>query len=125
METKIKVMLADPNEDFCTLMRSTLSDEPDMEVVGTAPDGVEAMARGGVVAVMLPATAYSLRKPFARARTMIDKGVPVALVSVPLRYMHSSVEVGNWNDLEACIELIAEFLLRIDADFDYSPLTVL
>ena len=44
METKIKVMLADPNEDFCTLMRSTLSDEPDMEVVGTAPDGVEAMA---------------------------------------------------------------------------------
>ena len=53
------------------------------------------------------------------------EGVPVALVSVPLRYMHSSVEVGNWNDLEACIELIAEFLLRIDADFDYSPLTVL
>ena len=51
-------------------------------------------------------------------------GVPVALVSVPLRYMHSSVEVGNWKDLEGCIELIAEFLLRIDENFDYLPITL-
>ena len=43
--------------------------------------GIEAMARGGVVADILPATAYSLRKPFARARTMIDRGVPVALAT--------------------------------------------
>ena len=50
------------------------------------------------------------------------EGVPVALVSVPLRYMHSSVEVANWRDLEQCIELIAEFLLRIDETFDYSPI---
>ena len=48
-------------------------------------------------------------------------GVPVALVSVPLRYMHSSVEVGNWKDLENCIELIAEFLMRIDESFEYAP----
>ena len=49
-------------------------------------------------------------------------GVPVGLVSIPLRYMHSSVEVGNWNDIEGCIELIAEFLLKIDEEFDYSPI---
>ena len=43
--------------------------------------GIEAMRRSGVVAVLLPATAYSLRKPFARARTMVEKGVPVALAT--------------------------------------------
>ena len=48
---------------------------------------------------------------------MTGEGVPVALVSVPLRYMHSSVEVGNWKDIENCIELISEFLLRIGESF--------
>ena len=49
-------------------------------------------------------------------------GVPVVLVSIPLRYMHSSVEIGNWNDIQNCIDLIAEFLMRIDENFDYCPL---
>lgn len=40
-----------------------------------------AMGRSGTVAVLLPATAYSLRKPFARARHMIDTGLPVALAT--------------------------------------------
>ena len=48
-------------------------------------------------------------------------GVPVALVSIPLRYMHSSVEVADWRDLEACVDLIAAFLLRIDPGFDFRP----
>ena len=43
--------------------------------------GLADMARAGVVAVLLPATAYSLRKPYARGRTMIDLGVPVALAT--------------------------------------------
>ena len=49
------------------------------------------------------------------------RGVPIALVSVPLRYMHSSVEVADWRDIEQCIDLIAAFLTRIDKDFDYRP----
>lgn len=49
-------------------------------------------------------------------------GVPVALVSIPLRYMHSSAEVASWKDLEQCIELIAGFLCRMDADFDFRPI---
>ena len=51
------------------------------------------------------------------------EGVPVVLVSIPLRYMHSSVEIGNWNDIQNCIDLIAEFLMRIDESFDYCPLS--
>mgnify|MGYP000084291978 CR=1 FL=1 len=38
-------------------------------------------AGAGTIAVLLPATAYSLRKPYARARQMIDGGLPVALAS--------------------------------------------
>jgi imidazolonepropionase len=43
--------------------------------------GLQAMARAGTIACLLPATAYSLRKPYARARAMIDLGVPVALAT--------------------------------------------
>jgi imidazolonepropionase len=39
------------------------------------------MAAAGVVATLLPATAYSLRKPYARAPEMIAAGVPVALAT--------------------------------------------
>ncbi|OGR17457.1 MAG: imidazolonepropionase [Desulfobacterales bacterium GWB2_56_26] len=40
-----------------------------------------AMAAAGTIAILLPATAYSLRKPYAKARTMIDRGLPVALAT--------------------------------------------
>ncbi len=43
--------------------------------------GLDAMARAGVVANLLPATAYSLRKPYARARRMIERGLPVAVAT--------------------------------------------
>jgi len=39
------------------------------------------MAAAGVIAVLLPATAYSLRKEYARARSMITLDVPVALAT--------------------------------------------
>lgn len=40
------------------------------------------------------------------------EGVPVVLVSIPLRYMHTPAEVADWQDVENCIELIKEFLLE-------------
>lgn len=40
-----------------------------------------AMARRGVIANVLPATAYSLKKSYAPARRMIELGVPVALAT--------------------------------------------
>ena len=41
-------------------------------------------------------------------------GVPVVLVSVPLRYMHSSAEMCDVRDIEKCVRLIAEFIRRED-----------
>lgn len=43
--------------------------------------GLESMAAAGVIGVMLPATAYSLRKPYARARRMVEMGVSLALAT--------------------------------------------
>jgi imidazolonepropionase len=40
-----------------------------------------AMKAAGIVATLLPATAFSLREPFARARFMIDNGLAVALAT--------------------------------------------
>lgn len=50
-------------------------------LLAASDEGLEAMARSGVIAVLLPGTALSLRKPFARARAMISMGVPVALAT--------------------------------------------
>jgi putative aminopeptidase FrvX len=43
------------------------------------------------------------------------RGVPTGVVSIPLRYMHSPVEVVQLDDVEACARLIAAFARRLDA----------
>lgn len=50
-------------------------------------------------------------------------GVPSALVSIPLRNMHSAAEVGSLKDIQACIDLLAYFLHEIDENFDTNPFT--
>ena len=50
-------------------------------LLAASDEGISAMARAGTIAVLLPATALSLRKPFARARKMIEQGVTVALAT--------------------------------------------
>jgi imidazolonepropionase len=44
-------------------------------------EGLKAMGKAGSIAVLLPATAYSLKKPYARARDMISWEVPIALAT--------------------------------------------
>lgn len=52
-----------------------------------------------------------------------NDGVPVALVSIPLRYMHSSIETLSLKDVEEIIDLLAEFVCRFDASLDLNPLS--
>jgi len=50
-------------------------------LLAVSEGSLRAMASKGVTAILLPGTAYSLRKPYARARKMVDLGVPVALAT--------------------------------------------
>jgi imidazolonepropionase len=43
--------------------------------------GIRALAAAGVIATLLPGTAFSLKEPYARGRHMIDSGCAVALAS--------------------------------------------
>ena len=43
--------------------------------------GIEDMAKSGVVATLLPVTAFSLKEHYARGREMIDRGCAVALAT--------------------------------------------
>jgi endoglucanase len=47
-------------------------------------------------------------------------GVPTGDVGIPLRYMHSPVEMVDLGDLEAAVELIVAFAEALDADVDLS-----
>ena len=45
METKIRILTVDPNREFCRQLTELVAAEGDMEVVGTAADGLEALER--------------------------------------------------------------------------------
>ncbi len=45
------------------------------------PEGIASMARGGVIACLLPATSFNLGSTFAPARDMVTAGVPVAMAT--------------------------------------------
>lgn len=48
-------------------------------------------------------------------------GVATGLVSIPLRYMHSPVEVFDLRDLDACAGLLAAFCESLRPDDDFTP----
>lgn len=43
-------------------------------------------------------------------------GIPSALISLPLRYMHSPIETASTKDIEALVELMAESVLDLKPD---------
>lgn len=48
-----------------------------------------------------------------------NEGVPSALISLPLKYMHTTVETASKEDIEQVINLMYEFLLDFDPSFDF------
>lgn len=51
-----------------------------------------------------------------------NQGVPSALISLPLRYMHTTVEMVHKDDVENCIRLIYETLQNIKPGEDFKYL---
>ncbi|UJP65240.1 M42 family metallopeptidase [Mongoliitalea daihaiensis] len=48
-----------------------------------------------------------------------NEGVPSALISLPLKYMHTTVETASKEDVENVIELMYSFLLDFDPAYDF------
>ena len=53
----------------------------------------------------------------AWAMQVVQEGIPTGLIDIPLRYMHTSVETLNLNDLERIGRLMALFCAALDDKF--------
>lgn len=74
-------------------------------LLAVSDEGLRAMAAAGVIATVLPITAFSMRKRYARVRAMVEAGVPVAVAtdcnpgsscveSMPFAFGLSVVQMG-------------------------------
>ncbi|MGD9045823.1 MAG: imidazolonepropionase [Desulfobacterales bacterium] len=86
--------------------------------------GIKDMAKAGVVATLLPATAFSLNEPYARGRQMIDSDCAVALAtdfnpgscfteSIPLVFVLATLYM-NFSTEEAIIALTLNGAAALD-----------
>jgi len=48
-------------------------------------------------------------------------GVATGLVSIPNRYMHSAVEMISLDDIDRAADLLAEFVVSLDGNEDFTP----
>src|SRR5690606_29459277 len=48
-----------------------------------------------------------------------NEGVPSALISLPLKYMHTTVETASTKDIEHVIELMLGLLEYLDPGFNF------
>jgi endoglucanase len=48
-------------------------------------------------------------------------GIPSALVSIPMRYMHSTVEMIDFIDVEHCISLLTRFVRAVSGPNEFMP----
>ncbi|HSK47576.1 MAG TPA: M42 family metallopeptidase [Coriobacteriia bacterium] len=57
----------------------------------------------------------------ANAIQLSRGGKAAALVSIPLRYMHTPTEVLSLKDLDACVKLLTRFVLDLEPGTDFTP----
>lgn len=50
-----------------------------------------------------------------------NEDTPIVLFSIPLRYMHSPVEVASLKDVESMIDILALLLQKLNKDVDLKP----
>jgi endoglucanase len=53
----------------------------------------------------------------AFALQVAAQGIPTMVISIPLRYMHTPVEVVALNDIHRTARLLAEFITRLEIDY--------
>lgn len=53
----------------------------------------------------------------AVAMQVVAEGIPSMVISIPLRYMHTPVEVVHLKDIDRAGRLLAEFITRLEPDF--------
>jgi len=78
---KVKIHADEVNDLGCAGLAAELQAISADHLLAASDEGMTRMAAAGIVATLLPATAYSLRKPYARAKDMLAKGVPLALAT--------------------------------------------
>jgi len=57
----------------------------------------------------------------ANAMQLSRAGMATAVLSIPNRYMHSPCETVDLRDVESCIELMAQVVLALGHDADFTP----
>ena len=57
----------------------------------------------------------------ANVMQLVHGGIATALISIPLRYMHTPVEVLDWADLEGAVKLLSALCSRITKDHSFVP----
>lgn len=50
-----------------------------------------------------------------------NESVPFILFSIPLRYMHSPVEVASTKDIDSMIDVLARLIEKLDSNVDFKP----
>ncbi|MBS1904353.1 MAG: M42 family peptidase [Bacteroidetes bacterium] len=55
--------------------------------------------------------------PISQARS----GIPINVLSPATRYLHSSVEVLDLDDIDHCVNLLTEFILSLKGGMDFRP----
>jgi endoglucanase len=112
-----------PGIDVKEAGKHELGSGPVISRGSTLNDGVFALLHDAAEAEKLPFTVEASGRATgtdADAVHLSRGGVPTGLVSIPIRYMHSPVELVELQDVHDCARLIAAAALRLDRDSSFA-----